>query len=86
MPHDPAVMTRLEALIRTVAKIDPSIAIGPETHLIDDLGVDSLDLVGIFLQIQDDFEVIVREEEMSRLQQVGALARYLEESRSARAA
>lgn len=86
MPHDQAVLDKLVDLVRSVAKIDPEIPVGPATHLVDDLGVDSLDLVGIFLEIQDVFGVVVREEEMTKLQNVGALARYLEESGAARAA
>lgn len=86
MPPEPALFPRLVELVRSVAKIDPEIAIGPETRLVDDLGVDSLDLVGVILQIQDDFQVSISEDDVPALQKLGDLARYLEERVPAAAA
>lgn len=77
MMTESELFDRLEALVRGVAKVDPSVAIGPQTHLVDDLGVDSLDLVGVFLQVQDDFGVAVAEDDLPGLQRMGDLARYL---------
>lgn len=86
MQPDSALFDRLAALVRSVAKIDADVAITPATRLVEDLGVDSLDLVGVILQIQDDFQVSVNEDDLPELQKLGDLARYLEERLPAAAA
>ena len=86
MRPDSLMVERVVELVRSIAKIEPETPIGPETHLVDDLGVDSLDLVGIFLEVQDVFGVSVGEDEMPSLLKVGDLARYLQERGTAQAA
>jgi acyl carrier protein len=86
MRPDSQTVERVVDLVRSVAKIEPEVPIGPETHLVDDLGVDSLDLVSIFLEVQDVFGVTVSEDEIPGLHKVGDLARYLRDSDQAQAA
>ena len=86
MQPDSALFERLTALIRAVAKIDADVSMTPKTLLVEDLGVDSLDLVGVILQIQDDFGVSVSEDDLPSLQNLGDLTRYLEERMPAAAA
>ncbi len=69
--------------IRTVAHIPPSVAIRPESRLVEDLNIDSLDLVGIYLKVQDDFGVVIDEADLPRLSRVADLASYVEMGRRA---
>lgn len=86
MRPDPELVDRLIELVRAVAKVEEGIPIGLETHLVEDLGVDSLDLVGIFLEVQDVFGVTVSEDEMPRLQRLGDLVAHLRERIASQAA
>ena len=49
-----------------------------ETNLIDDLGADSLDIVELSLALEDDFDIIVEDEDFEKLQTVGAIVEYIE--------
>jgi acyl carrier protein len=71
-------------VIRKAAKIPPHVTISPESRLVEDLAIDSLDLVGLILQIQDHFEVVIEEDAVPNLCRVADLAAYMDErSRSA---
>jgi acyl carrier protein len=74
---DPKLFAELSELVRTVAKIDPEIVLNPESNLVEDLGVDSLDLVGVYLQIQDHYNVVVSEDDMPTLVSLGDLTQYV---------
>jgi|688.fasta_scaffold29609_6 acyl carrier protein len=51
--------------IRTTAKIPSKVLITSTSRFQDDLGVDSLDLVSVLLNIQDDYGVEWTDEEIS---------------------
>lgn len=69
-------------VIRRAARIPASVAIGPGSRLVEDLGVDSLDLVGVILQVQDHFDVVIEEGAVPHLCRVRDLAAYLAEIRT----
>lgn len=50
-----------------------------DTHLIDDLGCDSLDEVEIFMAIENDFGVDILEHSDIVIHTVGDIVEYLEE-------
>jgi acyl carrier protein len=71
-------------VIRKAAKIPPRVAICADTRLVEDLAIDSLDLVGLILQLQDHFDVVIEEDAVPNLCRVADLAAYMDErSRSA---
>lgn len=51
----------------------------PETNIIDDLGVDSLDVAELLLVIEDEFSLTVPEEKISELKTVQDLVNFIEE-------
>jgi acyl carrier protein len=53
--------------IRTTAKIPSKVLITSTSRFQDDLGVDSLDLVSVLLNIQDDYGVEWTDEEISAI-------------------
>jgi acyl carrier protein len=73
-------------LIRSVVKLDESATITPESSLVEDLGVDSLDLVSVFLEVQDTYGVAIDEDDLAGLVTVGDLVGYVFDRRASQAA
>jgi acyl carrier protein len=84
--HDPQLFDTVCGLIRSVVKLDASVAIAPESTLVDDLGVDSLDLVSVFLEVQDAFGVVIDEDDLAELVSVRDLVAYVSERQASQAA
>jgi acyl carrier protein len=83
---DSTLVPEIAELVRSVAKLAPETVIVGETRLVEDLGVDSLDLVGMFLEIQDQYDISVDEDDVPSLQRVGDLAAYVARRRRPAAA
>ena len=49
-----------------------------ETNLIDDLGADSLDVVELIMELEDEFGVTISDEAAAELYTVGRIVEYLE--------
>ena len=58
-------------------EIDPE-KITMETNLIDDLGADSLDVVELIMNIEDEFGVSISDEEAVNLSSVQKIVEFLE--------
>jgi acyl carrier protein len=71
------------AMVRRAAKIPAKVAIGPESRLVEDLAIDSLDLVSLVLQFQDHFDVVFDEDAVPNLCRVADIVDYLDASREA---
>lgn len=84
--HDAALLDEITQIIRAVAKVPPNAPISPESRLIDDLGIDSLDLVGVFLKIQDDYDVVIDDDDVPSLRNIRDLAAYVSRRRPSAAA
>jgi acyl carrier protein len=80
---EPALVAEVVAIIRQSAKIPPRIPITAATRLVEDLAIDSLDLVGVILQLQDHFDVVIEEDAVPNLCRVADLAAYLAARRTA---
>lgn len=53
--------------------------ITPEAHIIDDLGLESLDLVDVVVIIEREFGFKVQREDMSKIRTLDSLYSYVEE-------
>ena len=73
----PSLFAEVVDVIRKAAKIPARIAIMPDTRLVEDLAIDSLDLVGLILQLQDHFDVVIEDEDVPNLCRVADMAAYL---------
>ena len=73
----PSLFAEVVDVIRKAAKIPARIAITPDTRLVEDLAIDSLDLVGLILHLQDQFDVVIEEDDVPNLCRVADLAAYL---------
>lgn len=49
--------TRITDIVRRVGRCPASMELDGQKRLVEDLGIDSLDLVGIYVEVQDQFEV-----------------------------
>jgi len=72
-----SLLAEVAAIVRQAAKIPPRVPIGPDSRLVEDLAIDSLDLVGVILQFQDHFDVVIEEDAVPNLCRVADLAACL---------
>ena len=75
---DPILTAEIAELVREAGKVPAEVPVGPETLLVEDLGVDSLDLVSVFLLLQDRYGVDVADDDVPGLLSVGDVASYVE--------
>lgn len=59
-------------------EMDPE-SITPETNLIDDLGADSLDVVELIMNLEDEFGISISDEDAANLVTVQRIVDYLEQ-------
>jgi len=78
----------LKAIVRRVAEIiidelkledvTPD-TFNPEMDLVDELGIDSMDLATIALVLQDEYKIVIDEDDYPRLKTVRLICEYIEE-------
>lgn len=54
-------------------------AVTAESILVDDLELDSLDLVDLAMSFEDEFKIEVPEEALAEIKTVGDIVKYIEE-------
>jgi acyl carrier protein len=54
----------------------------PEMDLIDELGIDSMDLATIALVLQDEYKILIDEDDYPKMKTVRLIAEYIEEKLS----
>jgi acyl carrier protein len=75
------LVAEVSRIVRRSAKIPPWIPIDANSRLVEDLAIDSLDLVGVVLQMQDQFDVVIEEDAVPHFCRIVDLAGYLSEQR-----
>jgi len=76
------LMGEVAEVVRSAGRLAPSVAVDADKRLVDDLGIDSLDLVGVFLSIQDKYDVVIEDDDVPTLLRVSDLAAYVARNRS----
>jgi acyl carrier protein len=56
----------------------------PDLDLIDELGIDSMDLATIALVLQDEYKIVIDEDDYPKLKTIRLIAEYVKEKISAR--
>lgn len=56
----------------------------PDMDLIDELGIDSMDLATIALVLQDEYKITIDEDDYPKLKTIRLIAEYVAEKRSAK--
>lgn len=55
----------------------------PDLDLVDELGVDSMDLATVVLVLQDEYGISIDEDDYPKLRNVRMIAEYIEQKRAA---
>ena len=55
-------------------------SITENSSITDDLGADSLDVVDLVMDIEDEFSVSIPEEEVENIKTVGDIVKYIEDN------
>lgn len=71
------IFEKLKQALAAQFEIDPE-KITMETNLIDDLGADSLDVVELIMNLEDEFGVSISDEEAVNLVTVQKIVEFLE--------
>jgi acyl carrier protein len=68
-----------EQLFELISKCTglPASSISEESHLMRDLGFDSLDTIDLVLQMEDQFHIAIPDEDYEKLQTVRQIENYL---------
>jgi len=83
----------IQGIIRKVAEIiigelkleDVTVdTFNPEMDLVDELGIDSMDLATIALVLQDEYKIVIDEDDYTRLKSIRMIADYISEKLSAK--
>ena len=56
----------------------------PDMDLVDELGIDSMDLATIALVVQDEYKIVIDEDDYPKLKTIRLIADYIEEKISAK--
>lgn len=72
------VLDTISEAIRSVSAIARVTTITSESRLLEDLALDSLDLVAVILRLQDEFGVEIDPDEITELRSVGDLIASLD--------
>jgi len=65
-------------LVSEITKVESS-KISAETNFIEDLNLDSLDIVELMMKMEDEFSIEIPEEAAEHLKTVGDVVSYLNE-------
>jgi acyl carrier protein len=83
---DSTLVNEVAGIVRQAAKVPPHVSIDGESLLVEDLAIDSLDLVGVFLAVQDHFDIAIEDDVVPSLRRIVDLAEYVSKNRGLAAA
>ncbi len=84
--NDSKLLDEITRLVRRLGRVAPQLELTPRSRLVEDLAIDSLDLVGIIIQIQDDYGVIIEDDDVTTLRSIEELTNYVAQRRHGSAA
>ncbi|HOB37245.1 MAG TPA: acyl carrier protein [Candidatus Avimonas sp.] len=72
------VLEKVKVILSNQFDIDED-SITTDTHIVDDLGADSLDVVDMLMSLEDEFDIEIPDEDVEKIGTVGELVAYIEE-------
>ncbi|MFA9557425.1 acyl carrier protein [Evansella sp. AB-rgal1] len=72
-----AVMERIAKIVSDRLGVDES-QIKPEATFKEDLGADSLDVVELVMELEDEFDLEISDEDAEKIATVGDVVEYIE--------
>jgi acyl carrier protein len=85
--HDvKGIIRRVAEIIIEELKLEDVTAetFNPDMDLVDELGIDSMDLATIALVLQDEYKIIIDEDDYPKLKTIHLIAGYIEEKIAAK--
>jgi len=79
-------LAEVTAIVRKAGRIAPQVLVTADSLLVDALAIDSLDLVNVLLKVQDQFDVVIDDDDVPNLRRVSDLVAYVGERRGSAAA
>ena len=76
---DKPIEQRVKDIIVEQLGVKPD-QVTPEAKFVEDLGADSLDIVELIMALEEEFGIEVPDEQAEKLQSVGDVIKYVEES------
>ena len=79
-----AIVLKIAQIVIDELKIEDLTATSfdPEMDLVDELGIDSMDLTTVVLVLQDAFEVVIEEDDYPTLSNLRKMAEYIAAKRA----
>ena len=74
------VFEKIKEILAAQFEVDPD-SIEVTTYIADDLSADSLDVVEILMNIEDEFGIEIPDEAIEEIKTVGDLVSYIENNR-----
>jgi acyl carrier protein len=74
---DTTLLATVADAVRAAGKLAPGVTIHAETRLVEDLGLDSLDIVGVIMKIEDRFGLQIDVDEVPNFQTVADVLAYV---------
>lgn len=80
-----ALIIRIAEIIISELKLEEITAetFDPDLDLVDELGVDSMDLATVVLVLQDEYGITIDEDDYPKLRNIRMIADYIEQKMSA---
>lgn len=75
---DAALLDVISSAIRSVSKRTQTMVITAESLLVEDLALDSLDLVGVLMKLEDHFDIKIELDEVQNIRTVSDLGQHLD--------
>ena len=72
------VLERVGKIVAEQMGVDKA-KIAAETSFVNDLGADSLDIVELVMELEDEFDVSIPDEDAEKIQTIGQAVKYIEE-------
>jgi len=79
-----ALIIRIAEIIISELKLEDITAetFDPDLDLVDELGVDSMDLATVVLVLQDEYSITIDEDDYPKLRNVRMIAEYIEHKKT----
>lgn len=73
-----SIEERVHTIVAEQMGVDKS-QISAETSFVNDLGADSLDIVELIMEFEDQFDITISDEDAEKIQNVGQAIDYIKE-------
>ena len=72
------IFEKLKTIIADQLELDEE-TISYDSHILDDLGADSLDVVDLIMSVEDEFGIEVPDEALENIRTVEEMVKYIED-------